>query len=178
MFFRCSTKFNSCLIIRPPVRAFASLRISPRVQHALSQGLPVVCLESTIITHGMSYPANLAMAKAVERIVEENGATPATIAILDGQARVGLELSDLEALAMVGRKARKVSRRDLASAIADKATGGTTVSGTMILAKKAGVSSCLVARRYDTNTDLDQGVRHWRHWRGASQCRSHNGHIQ
>lgn len=79
------------------------------------------------------------MANAVERIIEDHGAVPATIAVLNGQARIGLEPGQLELLGKIGPKAGKLSRRDLSSAIADKATGGTTVSGTMILAKKAGV---------------------------------------
>ena len=87
----------------------------------------------------MSFPSNLEMAQTVERTIYENGATPATIAILDGKIKIGLETEDLVLLAKTGQSARKISRRDLASAIADGATGGTTVSGTMILAKMAGI---------------------------------------
>ncbi|CCG80975.1 Pseudouridine-metabolizing bifunctional protein C1861.05 [Taphrina deformans PYCC 5710] len=109
------------------------------VQDALQQHLPVVCLESTIITHGMDYPANLRMARQVEKVIEDCGAVPATIAILNGVPQIGLEDADLEFLARTGKQARKVSRRDMAACQADLATGGTTVSGTMILAKKAGI---------------------------------------
>lgn len=127
-----------------PIRFFRRSRhdgivLSSRVRNALDQGMPVVCLESTIITHGMAYPDNLAMARRVEQVIESNGAVPATIAILNGVAHVGLLDNQLQALAEAGQSARKVSRRDLAKVIADKSTGGTTVSATMILAKAAGI---------------------------------------
>ena len=126
-------------------RFYSSLRISSRVQNALRDGLPVVCLESTIITHGMAYPENLRMARQVERVIENHGAVPATIAVLRGKAHIGLEAQDLEDLAKGGQSARKLSRRDLASAIADGASGGTTVSATMILAKRAGIKVFVTA---------------------------------
>ncbi|BFZ56708.1 hypothetical protein PYCC9005_003756 [Savitreella phatthalungensis] len=87
----------------------------------------------------MPYPRNLEMAKEVENVVRRNGATPATIALLEGRPHVGLNDASLELLAREGMSARKVSRRDMAACVADKATGGTTVSGTMILAKQAGI---------------------------------------
>lgn len=157
--------------------SYSQLSISPKVQEALDRQMPVVCLESTIITHGMSYPANFAMAKAVEQVIEDHGAVPATIAILNGKACIGLEENDLELLAMTGQKARKVSRRDLASALADKATGGTTVSGTMILAKKAGVRSIvdLITRRKAKSTD--QGICDRRNWWCTSKGRIYDGRL-
>jgi pseudouridine-5'-phosphate glycosidase/pseudouridine kinase len=117
----------------------SSLIISPEVQRALAAKRPVVCLESTIITHGMAYPQNLEMARDVERVIRNHGATPATIAVMNGKAHVGLQEEDLKLLASTGPAARKVSRRDLATILADKAIGGTTVSATMILAKRAGI---------------------------------------
>lgn len=159
-------RLKRCTLQKTYNRALQSLVISKRIQDALGQGHPVVCLESTIITHGMSYPENLAMAKAVEKIVEDNGAIPATIAVINGQARVGLGADDLEHLARTGQQARKISRRDLASAIAEKATGGTTVSGTMILAKK-GWSKRVQAVLGCTNKRTDKRFCHWRNRRCA-----------
>lgn len=115
------------------------LHISREVSQALAAGRPVVCLESTIVTHGMPYPRNLEMARQVEQVVRRGGGVPATIAILDGEPRVGLDEGALERLAKTGTRARKISRRDMAACVAERATGGTTVSATMILARKAGI---------------------------------------
>ncbi|ODQ50005.1 hypothetical protein SAICODRAFT_10301 [Saitoella complicata NRRL Y-17804] len=115
------------------------LRLSPRVAEALRTKAPVVALESTIVTHGMPYPENLAMARDVEAVVRRNGAEPATVAVLDGVCHVGLTDEALESLAKIGTKAHKVSRRDMAVVTSKSLTGGTTVSGTMILAHQAGI---------------------------------------
>ncbi len=112
--------------------------VSREVREALAAGGPVVALESTIITHGMPYPANLETALAVEAVVRENGAVPATIAVIDGELRAGLERSELEALAQA-RGVVKASGRDLAVAMVRKASAGTTVSATMLLADLAGI---------------------------------------
>jgi pseudouridine-5'-phosphate glycosidase len=117
-----------------------SVVLAPDVADALRRGLPVVALESTIISHGMPYPDNLTMAREVEAIVREHGATPATIAIIDGVPRVGLTDDQLVQLASLGPSALKVSRRDVAHCIAKGATGATTVSATMLLAHAAGIS--------------------------------------
>jgi pseudouridylate synthase len=114
------------------------LILSSDVKTALSQGAPVVALESTIITHGMPYPQNLETAQAVEDEVRNSGAVPATIAVLDGVIRVGLETDQLEQLAQTP-DARKLSRADLAVCLAQKATGATTVAATMICAHLAGI---------------------------------------
>jgi pseudouridine-5'-phosphate glycosidase len=114
--------------------------VSPEVQHALSHNIPVVALESTIISHGMPYPQNLSTALAVEDIVRANGAVPATVAILDGVPLIGLSHAQLEKLAKLGTKCKKVSRRDLASVVALRGNGATTVSGTMVAARAAGIS--------------------------------------
>ncbi|KAM9582265.1 uncharacterized protein ACIB01_001629 isoform 3-T4 [Guaruba guarouba] len=114
------------------------VRIQPSVQEALMEGRPVVALESTIITHGMAYPQNLSMAREVEEIVTKNGAVPATVGILRGQIHVGLTDEELEFLAS-SKNVTKVSRRDLPFVLSQGLSGGTTVSGTMIAAHKAGI---------------------------------------
>ncbi|MGF9693835.1 pseudouridine-5'-phosphate glycosidase [Rhizobium sp. 0TCS1.26] len=113
-------------------------KLSREVQEALAAGGPVVALESTIITHGMPYPANVETALAVEAVVRENGAVPATIAVVDGELRAGLESDELEALAQA-KGIVKASGRDLAVAMVRKASAGTTVSATMLLADLAGI---------------------------------------
>lgn len=114
------------------------VRIAPEVAEALAAGRPVVALESTILTHGMPYPRNLGMAQAVEAIIRAEGAVPATIAVVDGVLRIGLPADELDALAAT-TDARKLSRADLAFAIAEGLTGGTTVAATMIGAAAAGI---------------------------------------
>ena len=117
-----------------------TLSVSPAVADALARGAPVVALESTIITHGMPYPQNLDMARRVEAIVRERGATPATVAIMDGAFRVGLEAGDLERLAKAGTTAAKASRRDVAALLTSGGMAGTTVATTMQAAAAAGIS--------------------------------------
>jgi pseudouridylate synthase len=113
-------------------------KLSREVAEAIRAGGPVVALESTIITHGMPYPANLETALAVEAVVRENGAVPATIAVIDGELRAGLEHAELESLAQA-KGVVKASGRDLAVAMVRKASAGTTVSATMLLADLAGI---------------------------------------
>ena len=103
------------------------LKFSDDVAAALEAGAPVVALESTIITHGMPYPANLETARAVEAVIRENGAVPATIAVIDGAIHVGLMDAELEALAQAGEVV-KASGRDLAAVMVRKGSAGTTVS--------------------------------------------------
>lgn len=114
------------------------LSYSKEVQKAMTDSQPIVALESTIITHGMPYPQNLEMAKKVEQIIRDNGAVPATIAVIDGKIKIGLEAKELELLAK-SPEAIKVSRRDFAYVLASKKVGATTVAGTMIAAKLAGI---------------------------------------
>lgn len=111
---------------------------SKEVLQAKQNNLPIVALESTIISHGMPYPQNVEMATEVENIIKENGAVPATIAIMDGKIKIGLEESDLLKLA-TEKEVSKVSRRDLAEVLAKKITGATTVATTMICANLAGI---------------------------------------
>lgn len=115
------------------------LDISPEVQQALADGKPVVALESTIISHGMPYPKNVETAMLVEKTIRENGAIPATIAIIGGRLKAGLSPEEIEYLGKSGRKVAKVSRRDLAAIVARGADGATTVTTTMIIAHMAGI---------------------------------------
>ncbi|KAK6164100.1 hypothetical protein DH2020_000964 [Rehmannia glutinosa] len=123
----------------PTSKGERMVKISPEVSEALSLGKAVVALESTIISHGMPYPQNLETAKEVEAIVRQNGAIPATIAILDGIPCVGLSVEELERLAILGRKARKTARRDIAHVVATGGNGATTVSTTMFFASMVGI---------------------------------------
>jgi pseudouridine-5'-phosphate glycosidase len=114
------------------------LDIAPEVKSALEQGRAVVALESTIITHGMPHPQNVATAREVEAVVRENGAVPATIAIIGGRIKVGLSEEELEWLG-TARDVLKLSRADLPYAVATKRHGATTVAATMICAHLAGL---------------------------------------
>ncbi|MBT3213366.1 MAG: pseudouridine-5'-phosphate glycosidase [Deltaproteobacteria bacterium] len=113
--------------------------ISTEVQQALKTGQPVVALESTIISHGMPYPQNLETAHAVENIIREESAVPATIAIMNGRIKIGLSQHELEQFAKHTNQL-KVSRRDLPLVLSQKQSGGTTVAATMICAKLAGIA--------------------------------------
>jgi pseudouridine-5'-phosphate glycosidase len=115
------------------------LSIATEVSAALAAGQPVVALESTIIAHGMPWPDNAETAMAVAGAVREAGATPATVAVIDGRLRVGLEEHEIELLARGGSQIRKCSRRDLPLAVAAGEHGATTVSATMIAAHLAGI---------------------------------------
>ena len=115
------------------------LEISPEVKAALAGGKPVVALESTIISHGMPYPQNVETAMNVEKIVRENGAVPATIAIIGGKLKVGLSAEEIEYLGKKGYDVTKASRRDLPVLVARGEDGATTVATTMIIAAMAGI---------------------------------------
>lgn len=112
--------------------------LSEEVKQAVENKEPIVALESTIISHGMPYPENVKTAREVEEIIRENGATPATIAIMDGKIKIGLSAEELELFASSDDVA-KVSRRDLAGVIASGKLGATTVATTMICAELAGI---------------------------------------
>ncbi|MBP3816450.1 MAG: pseudouridine-5'-phosphate glycosidase [Firmicutes bacterium] len=116
-----------------------NIKINPEVKEALENNRPVVALESTIISHGMPYPQNVETAYKVEEIVRENGGVPATIGIIDGVGIVGMNKEEIEAFGKRGPEITKVSRRDLATIMAEGLWGATTVATTMILAKLAGV---------------------------------------
>lgn len=115
------------------------LRIAEEVSQALEEGRPVVALESTLISHGLPYPQNLEVAAALEAEVRAAGAVPATIGVVRGVPIVGLGSAELERFAAPGAAVRKLSRRDIAVAMADGADGATTVAATMALAAAAGV---------------------------------------
>ncbi|MEE8390230.1 MAG: pseudouridine-5'-phosphate glycosidase, partial [Anaerolineae bacterium] len=120
------------------------VQIAPEVKQALAEGTPVVTLESALITHGFAPPANLGIAKRMQAAVREEGALPATVAVLAGKARVGLSDAELTRLAQLAalasdQTARKVSLRDLPIVTAQGENGGTTVAATMYLAHRAGI---------------------------------------
>jgi pseudouridine-5'-phosphate glycosidase len=142
--------------------------IAAPVAAALGQGRPVVALESTIITHGMPFPDNARMAATVEQIIADEGAVPATIAVIEGRLKIGLDAAERDALAKASG-AMKLSRADLAYAIAEKRTGGTTVAATMIGAALAGIRVFATGgiggvhkgaeRSFDISADLDELAR-------------------
>jgi pseudouridine-5'-phosphate glycosidase len=144
------------------------LLLSNEVAEAQARRAPIVALETTILTHGMPYPENLGTARNVERIIREGGAVPATIAIVGGQIRVGLDDGELERLAR-GGEVRKLSRADLAYAIAGEIDGSTTVAATMICAHLAGIEVFVtggiggvhrgVETTLDISADLDELAR-------------------
>ena len=115
------------------------LDINPEVAAALAEGKPVVALESTIISHGMPYPQNVQTALNVERIIRENGAVPATIAVIGGRLKAGLSAEEIEYFGKKGLAITKASRRDLAVLCARGEDGATTVTTTMIIAHMAGI---------------------------------------
>ncbi len=139
----------------------ASFIVKDDVKRALKLDQPVVALESTVLTHGLPPPHNLALGRDMERAVLADGATPATIAVLRGAIRVGLTDDELVEIAQAS-SAMKISRRDFATAIAKKASGGTTVAGTMFAADKVGIKVFATGGiggvhkegRFDVSTDL------------------------
>ena len=115
------------------------LDVLPEVAEALRLGKPVVALESTIISHGMPYPQNVETALKVEAVIRENGAVPATVAIIGGRLKAGLSADEIEYLGKKGRDVIKASRRDLPVLVARRADGATTVTTTMMIAAMAGI---------------------------------------
>ena len=115
------------------------LDVNPEVAAAIAEGKPVVALESTIISHGMPYPQNVETALAVEQIIRDNGAVPATIAIIGGRLKAGLTAEQIEYFGKKGQAIHKASRRDLAVLCARGEDGATTVTTTMIIAHMAGI---------------------------------------
>ncbi|MCD6181162.1 MAG: pseudouridine-5'-phosphate glycosidase [Candidatus Cloacimonetes bacterium] len=115
------------------------LNIQPRVAQALTEGKPVLALESTIISHGMPFPQNLETAKMLEQLAIDHGVTPATICIMDGKVCVGLDAKQLHILATC-KQVRKVTRRNFAEMLASGETGATTVAATMMAAHMAGIA--------------------------------------
>jgi pseudouridine-5'-phosphate glycosidase len=116
-----------------------NVKLTSEVESAIKSGRPVVALESTIISHGMPYPQNFEMALAVEEKIRNEGAVPATVAIINGTLRAGLEKSEISEFAKKGTQITKVSRRDIPVIVAAKKDGATTVASTMIIAAMAGI---------------------------------------
>lgn len=151
-----------------PETARPFIDIHAPVAQALAAGRPVVALESTIITHGMPYPDNGAMAANVEKIISDGGAVPATIAVVGGRIKIGLSDGERESLAMTG-DAMKLSRADLGFAVAQGRTGGTTVAATMIAAEMVGIKVFATGgiggvhkgaeKSFDISADLDELAR-------------------
>ena len=144
------------------------LSIQPAIRDALEQGIPVVALESTIISHGMPYPANVETALAVEETVRSHGAVPATIAITGGQCQVGLSKSQIEELGL-SRNVWKVSIRDMPYVMSQNLTGATTVAATMRIASLAGIRVFAtggiggVHRGAETNMDISADLTEMAH---------------
>lgn len=123
-------------------RYLSYLKVSEEIRHAIANNVPVVALESTIISHGMPFPRNIEMATKIEALIRSRGVIPATIGIIHGEAQVGLTYDDLLALADPERHQNavmKASRRDISFALSQKKTAATTVAGTMIFAHQAGI---------------------------------------
>ena len=137
------------------------IELSPEITRALSMGAPIVALESTVITHGLPHPQNLELARDMEKQVRETGATPATVALLDGKIRLGLSDEELVQLSE-SESPLKVSHRDFSTAIVKKASGGTTVAGTMLAAYMSnikvfatgGIGGVHKESSFDISTDL------------------------
>ena len=152
------------------------LDIAPEVQKALEEGRPVVALESTIISHGMPYPQNVETALNVEKIIRENGAVPATIAIIGGRLKAGLTAEEIEYFGKKGRAIHKASRRDLAVLCARGEDGATTVTTTMIIAHMAGIRFFAtggiggVHRGAETTMDISADLQELAHTSVAVVC--------
>lgn len=136
------------------LKANALIDVHPEVAEALHARKPVVALESTIITHGMPYPVNLETARSVERSVRASGSIPATMGLIDGRVKIGLESHELVRLAECRNKPVKLSRRDIGAAIALRRDGGTTCSATLIFAAFAGIKVRHNSILYVTGFDL------------------------
>jgi len=154
--------------VRADKATMLPLRLHEEVAEARARGAPVLALESTLIAHGLPYPRNLETARRLAATARAEGAVPATIALLGGEVRVGLEPSEIERLAS-GRDVAKVSRRDLAPVLAAGGAGATTVAATMICAHRAGIAVFATggiggvhrggAASLDISADLDELAR-------------------
>lgn len=143
-----------------------NIKVNPEVKSALKNGVPVVALESTIISHGMPYPNNVETALKVESIVREHGGVPATIGIINGVGIIGMNAKEIEAFGKKGREIPKVSRRDIAMIMATNSWGATTVASTMILANLAGIEFFVTGgiggvhrgaeKTFDVSADLEE----------------------
>ncbi|XP_072397631.1 pseudouridine-5'-phosphate glycosidase-like [Diabrotica undecimpunctata] len=142
MFLRRSSFFinRTCGVFANRTVSQSCIQLSEELKNAFTNRLPVVALESTIITHGMPYPQNVECALQVEEVIRKQGAVPATIAIVNGKIKVGLSEKDINKLGDTkSSQPIKTSRRDLAYVMSNKKNGGTTVSGTLIVANKVNI---------------------------------------
>jgi pseudouridylate synthase len=157
------------------MQAKQHLNTHPEVAQALAQGQPVVALESTIIAHGMPYPQNVQTALEVEAVIRAHGAVPATIAVLEGKICIGLSREQIEALGSA-KDVMKLSRRDLALAVASGQPGATTVAATMICAALAGIEVFVtggiggVHRGAETSFDISADLQELAHTSVAVVC--------
>ncbi|HUI88727.1 MAG TPA: pseudouridine-5'-phosphate glycosidase [Anaerolineales bacterium] len=126
------------MVDKIPMFSKSLISQSAEMARAFQNGLPIVALESTVITHGLPHPQNIQLARDMEAAIRGEGATPATIGLIDGKIRIGITDEELVRLAEA-RSALKVSHRDFATAIVKRASGGTTVAGTMLAAHQAGI---------------------------------------
>ena len=160
------------------------LDVNPEVAAAVAAGKPVVALESTIISHGMPYPQNVETALNVEKIIRENGAVPATIAIIGGRLKAGLTPEEIEYFGKKGQAIAKASRRDLAALVARGEDGATTVTTTMMIAHMAGIKIFATGgiggvhrgaeTTMDISADLEELASHSRDG-GMRRCKVHSG---
>lgn len=162
--FSRSTRRHLSLTTRRTLSHGVPIDVHPEIEDALANGRPVVALESTIITHGMPYPTSLEMAQSVENIVRSTGSIPATIGLIEGRVKIGLQPAELVRLATRRADPVKLSRRDLAAAIASRKDGGTTCSSTLIFAALAGIKAWFSASDWCTLTHcaLLAGICYWR----------------
>ena len=151
------------------------LDVAPEIQAALEEGRPVVALESTILSHGMPYPDNLRFAAEVEKTIRDEGAIPATMALIDGRIKVGLNAEELEVMCRA-ENVGKVSRRDFAVCLETKRTGATTVATTMMCAAMAGIKVFAtggiggVHRHGETTMDISADLQELAHTPVAVVC--------
>ena len=159
-----------------PTQLNTYLDIHPRIQQALANNKPVVALESTIISHGMPYPQNVETAMLVEQAVRDNGAEPATIAIINGRLTVGLDEGQINHIGKHGFEVIKTSRRDIPFIVAKKQDGATTVASTMIIAAMAGIKVFAtggiggVHRHAETTMDISADLQELAHTSVAVVC--------
>ena len=149
------------------------LDVNPEVAQAVKEGKPVVALESTIISHGMPYPQNVETALNVEKIIRENGAVPATIAIIGGRLKAGLTPEEIEYFGKKGTAIHKASRRDLSVLCAEGEDGATTVTTTMMIAHMAGIK---IFRHRRHRRRSQRGGNHHGYFRGFGGACPHTGY--
>lgn len=152
---------SSTLLGQSRFERHAPLDVHPEVQEALATNKPVVALETAVVTNGMPHPANLETARSLEDIVRSTGSIPATIGIIRGRVKIGLNASELERLGDTKSNTSvvKVSRRDIGPVLAMRRDGGTTCSSTLIFAALAGIKVCYIVTSISTFNNCHGGLR-------------------